>query len=97
METNTGILITAPILVPVARSFGIDPIHFGAVLLLNLEIGMITPPIAANLFVGCRIGDVSIDQIMKHLLLVFLVMIPILMLIAFGPSISFFLVNPLAR
>ena len=78
METNTSILITAPILVPVAKSFGIDPVHFGAVLLLNLEIGMITPPFAANLFVGCRIGNISMDQVIRPLLPFFLVLIPVL-------------------
>ena len=97
METNTSILITAPILVPVAKSFGIDPVHFGAILLLNLEIGMITPPFAANLFVGCRIGNVSMDQVVRPLLPFFVVLIPILMIITYVPWISLFLVHLLAR
>jgi C4-dicarboxylate transporter DctM subunit len=97
METNTSILITAPILVPVAKSFGIDPVHFGAVLLLNLEIGMITPPFAANLFVGCRIGNISMDQVIRPLLPFFLVLIPVLLIITYVPSVSLFLVHLLAR
>jgi C4-dicarboxylate transporter DctM subunit len=97
METNTSILITAPILVPVAKSFNIDPIHFGAILLLNLEIGMITPPFAANLFVGCRIGNISMDQVIRPLLPFFLVLIPVLLVVTYIPSISLFLVHLLAR
>lgn len=97
METNTSILITAPILVPVAESFGINPVHFGVILLLNLEIGMITPPFAANLFVGCRIGNISMDQLIKPLLPFFLVLIPVLMIITYVPSLSLFLVDLLAR
>ena len=57
METNTSILLLTPILVPVAKAYGIDPIHFGAILLLNLEIGMITPPFAVNVFVACKLGN----------------------------------------
>jgi len=97
METNTSILITAPILVPVAQSFGVNPIHFGAVLLLNLEIGMITPPFAGNLFVGCRIGNISMDKLLRPLGLFFMVLIPILLIITYVPSISLFLVNLLSR
>ena len=93
METNTSILITAPILVPVAQSYGINPIHLGAVLLLNLEIGMITPPFAANLFVGCRIGNCSMDQVLKPLGLFFIVLLPVLAIITYIPSLSLFLVN----
>jgi len=97
METNTSILITAPILVPVAKSFGIDPIHFGAILLLNLEIGMITPPFAANLFVGCRIGNISMDKVIRPLLPFFIVLIPVLLIITYVPWVSLFLVKLLAR
>lgn len=97
METNTSILITAPILVPVAKSFGINPIHFGAILLLNLEIGMITPPFAANLFVGCRIGGISMDKVLRPLLSFFFVLIPVLLIITYVPWVSLFLVNLLAR
>lgn len=97
METNTSILITAPILVPVAKAFNIDPLHFGAILLLNLEIGMITPPFAANLFVGCRIGNISMDQVMRPLLWFFVVLIPVLLIVTYVPSVSLFLVHLLAR
>ena len=54
METNTTILLFAPILVPAAVAYGIDPIHFSAIMLLNLEMGMITPPMASNIFVACK-------------------------------------------
>ena len=67
METNSSILLLGPILIPVATSFGVDPIHFAGIMLLNLEIGMITPPFAANLFVGCRVGKVSMDQVLPSM------------------------------
>jgi len=97
METNTSILITAPILIPVAQSFGVNPLHFGAIMLLNLEMGMITPPFAGNLFVACRIGNIAMDKMLKPLGLFFIVLIPILLIITYVPSISLFLVNLLSR
>ncbi|MHB1420895.1 MAG: TRAP transporter large permease [Bacillota bacterium] len=88
LETNTAILIMSPILVPVAINFGINPIQFGAVMLLNLELGMITPPVAANLFVGCRIGNVTIDQVLRPLMPFFLVVLPVLAVTTYVPAFS---------
>lgn len=93
METNTSILLLAPILVPAAIAYGINPIHFGAVMLLNLEIGMITPPFACNIFVACRIGNMSMDKILKPILGFIAVCIPVLLVTTYIPSISLVLVN----
>lgn len=93
METNTSILLLAPILVPAAKAYGVDPVHFGAIMLLNLEIGLITPPFAVNLFVACKIGDSTMDKVLKHAYLFVLVCLPVLLLTTFIPAVSLYLVN----
>jgi len=93
METNTSILLLGPILIPAAKAFGIDPIHFGAIMLLNLEIGMITPPFACNLFVACKIGNLTMDQLLKPILGFIAVCLPILILVTYCPAIVMFAVN----
>jgi C4-dicarboxylate transporter, DctM subunit len=93
METNTSILLLAPILVPTAKAYGIDPIHFGAIMLLNLEIGLITPPFAVNLFVACRMGQLSMDKVLKPILGFIAICIPVLLLTTYIPAISMFLVR----
>ncbi|NPV91133.1 MAG: TRAP transporter large permease [Firmicutes bacterium] len=93
METNTSILLLAPILVPAARAYGVDPVHFGAIMLLNLEIGMITPPFACNLFVGCRLAGISMDKIVRPILGFIFVCLPILLAITYIPALSLAVVN----
>jgi C4-dicarboxylate transporter DctM subunit len=91
METNTAILLLGPILIPVAKAYGIDTIHFASIVLLNMEIGMITPPMAGNLFVGCRIAGLSIDQVLKDLFPFFFSAVGILLLITYVPQIVLFM------
>jgi C4-dicarboxylate transporter DctM subunit len=93
METNTSILLLAPILVPTAKAYGINPVHFGAIMLLNLEIGLITPPFAVNLFVACRMGQLSMDKVLKPILGFIAICIPVLLLTTYIPAISMFLVR----
>lgn len=93
METNTSILLLAPIMVPAATAYGVDPIHFGAVMLLNLEIGMITPPFSANVFVACRIGDTTLDKVLKHVFGFIVICIPVLLITTYVPEISLTLVE----
>ncbi|MBP1760661.1 MAG: TRAP-type C4-dicarboxylate transport system, large permease component [Firmicutes bacterium] len=93
METNTSILLLAPILVPAAVAYGINPIHFGAVMLLNLEIGMITPPFACNIFVACRIANLSMEKMLKYILGFIAVCIPVLLATTYIPQLSLVLVN----
>lgn len=95
LETNTGILLFCPILCPIAQAYGIDLVHFGAMLLLNLEIGLITPPFAANLFVACKMTKLSIDEILKDLIPFFLVCIPTLLITTFWEPFSLFIPNML--
>ncbi|MFB5675215.1 TRAP transporter large permease [Paenibacillus terreus] len=87
------ILIMTPILFPVVTALGMDPVHFGIVLILNLGIGLITPPVGTVLFVGCAIGKVTIEEGTKALIPFFFVMVAVLMLITYVPSISMWLPN----
>ncbi|PZD96129.1 hypothetical protein DNH61_09465 [Paenibacillus sambharensis] len=87
------ILIMTPILYPVVTALGMDPVHFGIVLILNLGIGLITPPVGTVLFVGCAIGKVSIERGTRALIPFFLVMVAVLMVITYVPAISLWLPN----
>ncbi len=63
IETSASIIVLAPILAPVAQHFGIDPVHFGIIMVVNLALGMITPPFGVNLFAACTVARISLDQI----------------------------------
>jgi C4-dicarboxylate transporter, DctM subunit len=88
IETSASIIVLAPILAPVAASFGIDPVHFGMVMVVNLALGMITPPFGVNLFAACAVAKISLDQITKSLLQFVLVILACLMVITYVPAIS---------
>jgi tripartite ATP-independent transporter DctM subunit len=88
IETSAAILVLAPILVPVAIHFGIDPVHFGLVMVINLAMGMITPPFGVNLFAACTIARISLDQIIGRLIPFIVVIFSCLMVVTYVPSIS---------
>lgn len=91
IETSASIIILAPILVPIAIQFGIDPVHFGLIMVVNLALGMITPPFGVNLFAACAVARISLDKIIPPLLGFVGVIIACLMLITYIPEISLFL------
>lgn len=93
METNTSILLLAPILAPAAQAFGVHPVHFSAIMLLNLEIGMISPPFACNIFVACRIADLSIDKVIWPLMGFIAICIPTLLITTYIPAVPLFFLN----
>ena len=93
MDTTPAILIMAPILLPVAQAIGVDPIHFGLIMVTNLAIGFITPPLGINLFVASRIADSPMEVILKGIVPFILTMLGCLMLITFIPQIVMFLPN----
>ena len=93
MDTTPAILILAPILMPVAASIGVDPIHFGLIMVTNLAIGFITPPLGINLFVASRIADSPMEVILKGIMPFIAVMLACLMMITFIPEIVMFLPN----
>jgi tripartite ATP-independent transporter DctM subunit len=88
IETSAAIIVLAPILVPVARHFGVDPVHFGTIMVVNLALGMITPPFGVNLFAACTVARISLDQIVRYLVPFVLVVLGCLMVITYVPSIS---------
>jgi tripartite ATP-independent transporter DctM subunit len=88
IETSAAIIVLAPILAPVAQHFGIDPVHFGLIMVVNLALGMITPPFGVNLFAACTVARISLDRIVTHLLPFVLVVLACLMVITYVPGLS---------
>jgi len=93
METNSSILLLGPILIPIATSFGVDPIHFAGIMLLNLEIGMITPPFAANLFVACRVAKLNMEDVVPSMIPFFAACLVVLLVTTYVPGVATFLPN----
>ncbi|GLK92096.1 TRAP transporter large permease [Pseudomonas turukhanskensis] len=91
MDMAPLILILTPILLPVVTSFGVDPVHFGMIMLVNLGIGLITPPVGAVLFVGAAVGKVSIEATVKALLPFYVALFAVLMAVTYIPAISLWL------
>jgi len=88
METIASIIILTPILLPVIKSFGIDPILFGVIMVVNLAVGFCTPPLGVNLFVASGISNISIEQVVKGVLPYFFTMAAMLLMITYIPVIS---------
>ncbi|MBD1556623.1 TRAP transporter large permease [Vibrio sp. S9_S30] len=91
MDMGVLILILTPILLPIAKTIGVDPIHFGIIMLLNLGIGVCTPPVGTSLMVGCGIGKVKIETTARHMLPFYLAMVVVLMLVTYLPAITLWL------
>jgi tripartite ATP-independent transporter DctM subunit len=91
MDMAPMILICTPILLPVVQKFGVDPVHFGMILLVNSGIGLITPPVGPTLFVGCAIGKCSIEEVSKELWPFYGAMCFALLLVTYIPAISLWL------
>ena len=93
MDTTPAMMVLSPILLPIAMQFGVDPIHFGLIMVVNLAIGFITPPLGINLFVAARVGGSSLEIVCSGIIKFILVMILDLLLITFIPGISMILPN----
>ena len=91
VDMAPSILIATPILLPVVVNFGVDPVHFGMIMLLNLGIGLCHPPVGAILFVGCAVGKVTIEEVMRRIWPFYAVMFAVLMLVTYLPAISLWL------
>ena len=91
MDATTAILITTPILLPIAEGIGIDPIHFGIIMLVNLAIGVITPPMALNLFVGSKVSGVPIAKIVPPLIPFLIMSLILLIIVVAVPALSLWL------
>jgi tripartite ATP-independent transporter DctM subunit len=93
MDMAPLILILTPMLMPVVKSLGIDPVHFGMIMMVNLSIGLLTPPVGALLFVGSAVGKVSIETLVKALLPFFGALLFVLILVTYVPALSLWLPN----
>ncbi|GAA0864828.1 TRAP transporter large permease [Paraclostridium tenue] len=91
MDLTPAILIFTPIFLPIAKNFGMDPIQFGIMLIFNLCIGNITPPVGNTLFIGCKVGKTKIEEVIKHLLPFYVGILVVLILVTFIPEISLFI------
>jgi tripartite ATP-independent transporter DctM subunit len=91
MDMAPLILICTPIMLPVVTTLGVDPVHFGMIMLLNLGIGLLTPPVGATLFVGCAVGKVTMEQVMRNIWPFYAVLFAVLMLVTYVPGVSLWL------
>ena len=93
MDMTPAVLIFTPIFLPIVTALGIDPIHFGIIMVLNLSVGLCTPPVGGVLFIGCSVAGLGIDKVIKPLLPMFVAMIIVLLLVTYIPEISLWLPN----
>ncbi|MBM18788.1 MAG: C4-dicarboxylate ABC transporter permease [Stappia sp.] len=91
MDMSPLIVITTPIFLPVAQAFGVDPVHFGVILILNLGIGLCTPPVGAVLFVGCAVGRISVWQAVRTIWPFYFAAVATLILVTYVPALSLWL------
>ena len=91
MDMAPLILILTPILLPVMKTIGVDPVHFGMIMMINLGIGLITPPVGAVLFVGSAVAKLKIEEVVKAMKPFFVILLFVLMLVTFVPQISLWL------
>ena len=91
MDPTPAVLIFTPIFLPIVQTWGMHPVHFGLMMVMNLCVGTLTPPVGAILFAGCRTHNVKIEQIIKMLLPFFAVIFVTLMLITYVPALSMFI------
>ncbi|EAT1640704.1 TRAP transporter large permease [Salmonella enterica subsp. enterica] len=91
MDIGPAILIFTPILLPIIAKLGVDPVHFGIIMIYNLAIGTITPPVGSGLYVGASVGKVKVEEVIKPLLPFYGAIIGVLLLITYIPEITLFL------
>ncbi len=91
MDLAPMLLICTPVFLPVIQKFGIDPVHFGIIMIFNLGIGLLTPPVGPTLAVGCAIGKVTMEQISRSLMLFYIPMLIVLALVTYIPALTLWL------
>ena len=97
MDLAPMLLICTPIFLPVIKMFGIDPVHFGIVMILNLGIGLLTPPVGPTMVVGCAIGKVSMEAVSRSILVFYIPMLIVLALVTYVPALTLWLPSVLLR
>ena len=93
LDSTSALYIFTPLFAPVALQLGIDPIHLGTVMIVNLAIGLFTPPVGVNLYVACGIGDIKIEEITKGIIPCLLAELAVLLLVTYIPSLSLMFVG----
>jgi C4-dicarboxylate transporter DctM subunit len=93
LESVAAILILVPILAPIGLNVGLDPIHFGMIIVLAIALGLSTPPVGVCIFVACGLANAQVSSVMKAIIPFFLVSLAVLLLVAFIPQISLFIPN----
>lgn len=88
MDPVPAVLIFTPIFLPIVQKFGMDTVHFGLMMVCNLCVGTLTPPVGAILFAGCRIANISIDKVIKDLLPYFIFVAIALLLVTYVPALT---------
>ncbi len=91
MDMTPAVLIFTPIFLPVVERLGMDPVHFGIVMVMNLCIGLCTPPVGSVLFIGCGVAGISIQKVLKPLIPMFVALLVVLMLVTYIPALSLWL------
>ena len=91
MDLAPMLLICTPIFLPIVMKFGVDPVHFGIIMILNLGIGLLTPPVGPTLVVGCAIGKVTMEAVSRSILIFYIPMLIVLLLVTYVPAISLWL------
>ena len=91
MDLAPMLLICTPIFLPVIKTFGIDPVHFGMIMILNLGIGLLTPPVGPTLVVGCAIGKVTMEAVSRSIMIFYIPMLVVLGLVTYIPALSLWL------
>jgi tripartite ATP-independent transporter DctM subunit len=91
MDMAPLILILTPILLPVVKTLGVDPVHFGIIIMVNLGIGLITPPVGSVLFVGAAVSKLSIETVVKAMMPFFLILLGMLAVVTYVPAVSMWL------
>jgi tripartite ATP-independent transporter DctM subunit len=91
MDLAPMLLICTPIFLPVVKAFGVDPVHFGIIMILNLGIGLLTPPVGPTLVVGCAIGKVTMEAVSRSIMIFYVPMLIVLMLVTYIPALSLWL------
>ena len=97
MDMASTILICTPIFLPIAMQYGMDPVQFGMVMLINCALGLNTPPVGTTQFVGCAIGGISVGEVMRTIWPFYAALIAALLLVTYVPAFSLWLPNLLMR
>jgi tripartite ATP-independent transporter DctM subunit len=93
MDLAPMLLICTPVFLPVIQKFGIDPVHFGIIMIFNLGIGLLTPPVGPTLAVGCAIGKVTMEQVSRSIMMFYIPMVIVLLLVTYIPALTLWLPN----